>query len=152
MSDPISRIELKLRTTHLAGSTTNGHVYLGIAGREYAVRLRKGHDFQPSAAAVSYIFGEDANVMREEDNDPRTPWQTDANNISWCPLYLRFTPQGDDDNWNIDLAELIVRFRGATPGSIVQEARYRLLAGSKLWLGAQRGQFLYFPVTPHSSH
>lgn len=38
MSDPISKIELMLWTGLEEGSGTDGRVYLGIAGREYAIK------------------------------------------------------------------------------------------------------------------
>jgi hypothetical protein len=146
MSDPISKIELNLWTSTRAGSSTDGRVYLGIAGREYAVN-RQGNfnDFQGSPNPVTYIFGEGSNVDRPQDNDPRSPWQTDAFDITRCPLYMRFAPTGDDDNWDIERADLTVTFQGTTAGSTEQQVQFsRLGSGPHLWLGVQRGQFLYF--------
>lgn len=48
MSKPITKIELKLCTAQTLGAGTDGRVYLGLAGREYAVKSSgNGHDFQP---------------------------------------------------------------------------------------------------------
>ncbi len=50
MSDPISKIELKLWTSLRNGSGTDGRVCLGVAGREYAVNSQGNfRDFQPHA-------------------------------------------------------------------------------------------------------
>jgi len=146
MSDPITKIELKLWTSLRPGSGTDGRVYLGIAGREYAVNSRgRFRDFQPQADAVTYTFGDGSNVDRPEDNDPRSPWQTDALDITRCPAYLRFAPRGHDDNWDLERADVTVWFIGTAPGSVRQEIHLsRLGSGPHLWLGEQRGQFLYF--------
>ncbi|MFI6094739.1 hypothetical protein ACIA8G_04255 [Lentzea sp. NPDC051213] len=146
MNLPIKKIELKLWTSLREGSSTDGRVYLGLAGREYAVNAQGNfNDFQPDADAVTYVFGDGANVDRREDNDPRTPWQTDAADITRCPKYLRFAPLGNDDNWDVERADLTVWFKGTGPGAVDQQIHFtRLGSGPHLWLGVQRGQFLYF--------
>lgn len=147
MSDPISKIELKLWTALEDGSGTDGRVYLGIAGREYAVKSQGNYrDFQPHADADTYIFGDGTNVNRPQDNDPRNPFPTDANDLPRCPMYIRFAPLGNDDNWQLQRADITVWFKGTASNSIEQEIQFsRLSGGPHLWLGEQRGQSLYFP-------
>jgi hypothetical protein len=149
MSDPISKIELKLWTDLEDGSGTDaGRVYLGIAGREYAVKSQGDYqDFQPHPDPDTYIFGEGANVNRPQDNDPRSPWPTDANDLTRCPMYIRFAPFGDEDFWQLQRADITVWFKGTAPNSIEQQVQFsRLSGGPSLWLGEQQGQFLYFPL------
>jgi hypothetical protein len=146
MSDPISKIELKLWTGLEEGSGTDGRVYLGIAGREYAIKSQGSfRDFQPRADAVTYIFGDGANIDRPQDNDPRRPWQTDASDTTRCPMYIRFAPNGSGDSWNLQRADVTVWFKGTDPGAVGQQIEFsRLASGPHLWLGEQQGQFLYF--------
>ncbi len=60
-------------------------------------------------------------------------------------MYIRFAPSGNDDNWDLERADVTVWFRGTAPGSIEQQVQFsRLGSGPHLWLGEQRGQFLYF--------
>jgi hypothetical protein len=148
MSDPISKIELKLWTSTRSGSSTDGRVYLGLAGREYSVSRGDIDNFQPSRDPVSYVFGNGANVERPQDNDPRSPWQTDAREITTRPMYIRFAPNGDDDNWDLERADLTIFFKGTSPGSIEQQIPFsRLSGGAHLWLGAQRGLTLFFATS-----
>jgi hypothetical protein len=145
MSDPISKIELNLWTSLREGSSTDSRVYLGIGAREYAVARDDIDNFEPSPDAVTYIFGHEGNVRRPKDNDPRSPWQTDASDITRCPKYLRFAPAGSDDNWDVERADLEVSFKRTAPGSVEQTINFsRLGSGSHLWLGVQRGLYLYF--------
>jgi hypothetical protein len=145
MADPISTIELNLWTSLRDGSSTDGRVYLGIGGREYAVARDDVDDFEPRPDPVTYIFGHGGNVRRPQDNDPRSPWQTDANDLTRCPKYLRFAPEEDDDNWDVERADLSVSFKGTAPGSVEQTISFsRLGSGPHLWLGVQRGLYLHF--------
>jgi hypothetical protein len=145
MPTPISRIQLRLWTSLREGSSTDSRVYLGVAGREYAVSRDGTNDFEPDPNGVAYVFGDGANVRRPQDNDPRSPWQTDASDIGRCPKYIRFAPDGDNDNWDLERADLTISAQGTAPDSAPTTINFtRLGAGPHLWLGVQRGQFLYF--------
>jgi hypothetical protein len=77
----ITRIQLRLVTGNRADAGTDGDVFLGICGREFNVDSRGDvNDFERNSDRT-YIFGEGANVLRPEENDPRSPWQLDLANI-----------------------------------------------------------------------
>ena len=139
----ITRIELRLITGDREDAGTDGDVFLGIAGREYNVDSQGDvNDFE-RASDRTYIFGDGATVLRPEQNDPRSPWQTDANDLAKVPMYIRFEP-GPGGDWNLERADILVTFDGP-PGQPSQLIRFRrLVGGNHLWLGESRGKALYF--------
>jgi len=147
MSKPITKIELKLWTAQTPGASTDGRVYLGLAGREYAVKSSgSGHDFQPAPEPHVFVFGQGANVALAEHNNPAAPWQTDFEDVALCPKFLRLAPKGDDDNWNLQRADLTVWYRESlAAGAPTHTQNFSRLSNSPhLWLGVQRGLFLFF--------
>jgi len=147
MSKPITKIELKLWTALPEDSGTDGRVYLGFAGREYAVKSAGGgRDFQPNPEPQVFVFGLGANIALAEHNNPAAPWQTDFDDAASSPRYLRLAPRGDNDNWNLQRADLAVSYReSAASGAPAQTRRYSRMGGSpRLWMGVQRGLFLFF--------
>ena len=133
----ITRIELRVVTGDRTDAGTDGAVFLGLGGREFNVDSRgEVNDFERGSDRT-YIFGSGATVNRPEENDPRSPWQIDSNDVGRVPRYIRFEP-GPGGDWNVERLELGVIFAG---GSLTQRA---LDGGAHLWLGARRGKFIYF--------
>jgi hypothetical protein len=136
---PITRIELRLVTGDRENAGTDGDVFLGIAGREYNVDSQRDvNDFERGSDRT-YIFGEGATVLRPEQNDPRTPWQTDAIDLTKVPMYIRFEP-GDGGDWNLEQADITVTFVGVPDQPPQQISFTRLERGNHLWLGERRGK------------
>jgi hypothetical protein len=75
--------------------------------------------------------------VRPTQNDPRSPWQLDTDDIGRCPRYIRFE-LGSGGDWNVELLELFVPL----PGGGVNLRR--LAGGNNLWLGAGQGKFIWF--------
>jgi len=133
----IRRLELRLVTGDREDAGTDGDVFLAVAGREYNVDSQGDvNDFERNSDRT-YVFGEGATVLRPQENDPRSPWQTDTDNLRFSPIYLRFEP-GSGGDWNIERVELTVvdaQFNGTHFD--------RLGGGANLWLGERRGKYLY---------
>lgn len=133
----IKRIELRIITGDRADAGTDGNVLLGLAGREFNVDSSGVDDFE-RASDRRYIFGEGSNVLRPAQNDPRSPWQLDTDDIGRCPRYIRFE-LGSGGDWNVELLELFI----PTPSGGVNLRR--LAGGNHLWLGAGQSKFIWFP-------
>jgi hypothetical protein len=144
----ITRIQFRLVTGNRADAGTDGDVFLGICGREFNVDSRGDvNDFERNSDRT-YIFGEGANVLRPEENDPRSPWQLDLANIYRLPLWIRFEP-GPGGDWNLERVDLTVD--AVTPGGdltsvSIQTLENRPGANPHLWLGERRGKFLFIPL------
>lgn len=139
----IQRIDLTLATGTGSGTSTNGDVYLGIGGREFSLDTT-GEDFDPKPEngkpVLKYTFGSGANVRFPEFNDPRDP-QLKSENISDQPVYIRFAPQGRDDNWNLLYAWVTLNGNAfPTWGSSTVD---QLSDGRGIWLGTHAGLMLY---------
>jgi len=134
----VTRIELRLVTGNRTDAGTDGNVVLGLGGREFFVDSQGDvNDFEKNSDRT-YVFGSGANVNRPTENDPRNPWQVDSNDIGRDPRYIRFEPGGGGD-WNLERAEVRAFFTNSTV------TLSRLDGGAHLWLGARRGEILYFP-------
>jgi len=132
----INQLRLRLVTGNREDAGTNGDVFLGVAGREFNVDSQGDiNDFERGSDRT-YVFGEGATVLRPGENDPRSPWQTDTENLLSSPIYVRFEP-GDGGDWNIERVELTV----VAPGNTIHFDR--LEGTANLWLGERRGKYLY---------
>ena len=132
----ITRIELRLVTGNRTDAGTDGDVFLGVAGQEFNVDSQGDvNDFERGSDRV-YVFGDGATVLRPDENDPRTPWQTDSDELRFTPRYIRFEP-GQGGDWDVERVDLTVIYQG---GSLHVS---RLEGGNHLWLGERRGKVLY---------
>lgn len=104
---PIERIHLRLDTADTSGAKTDGHVYLGICGREFRVNSPE-NDFQ-QGASDSFRFGHLDNVENSAVNDPRAP-QLFEEQADQFPVYLRFDPENRGDDWILEYAQVVFNF------------------------------------------
>ncbi|GAA3595373.1 hypothetical protein GCM10022419_093330 [Nonomuraea rosea] len=126
-----------------------GHVHLGIAGREFALERDDLNGFQQHADDT-YVFGAGANVCRPDWNDPRHP-PRDLDDLRRHPVYLRFIPPPDSlgDDWHLDRVDVTVTKAGGGTLSYVA-----LPGEPSLWLGYESGLTVYLdrcgphPVSP----
>jgi hypothetical protein len=150
----INKIELRLATGNRPGADTDGDVFLGICGREFFVDSQGDfNDFQRNSNRT-YIFGDGANVARPEENDPRSPWQLEFNDIIRLPLWIRFEPGGGGD-WNVERVDLAVTAGTVEAGDatsvVVRTLENRAATPTRpaenphVWLGERRGKFLFIP-------
>jgi len=141
----IKRLELRLVTGDRTDAGTDGDVFLGVGGREYNVDSRGDVNDHERNADRRYVFGENSTVLNPSENDPRTPWQTETEDLFATPMYIRIEP-GDGGDWNIELAQLTVV--DDSNNSITFD---RLRGSSNLWLGERRGKYLYFRTPRHAT-
>jgi hypothetical protein len=136
----VRRIELRVITGDRPDAGTDGTVFLGLGGREFRVDSSDTsvNDFE-RASDRTYIFGIGANVSRPTENDPRSPWQIDSQDIGRCPRYIRLE-SGDGGDWNVAQVDVLISL--ADGGSATLQ---RLGGSAHLWLGWKRGRYLYFP-------
>jgi len=104
----LNSIQLHIQTAGASDASTDGDVYLGIAGREFFVDSSID-DFQQGDGRT-YVFGSSANVLNAADNDPRRP-QLQVEDIDRHPVYLRFVPTGSTDKWKLQRADVSINGR-----------------------------------------
>ena len=122
------------------GEGTDGDLYLGLGGREFYIDSTE-NDFEPKKPRV-YVFGEGANVLEAEYNDPRHP-PLDTEVALSNPVYLRFVPKGRDDNWLLDDAQV------ALNGEFFPRWNIDLIhpdSEEGIWLGTRRGLIVQMPL------
>jgi hypothetical protein len=146
----ISGILCEVITSNFAGAGTDGDIYLGIGGREF--HLDSTRDDFERASFRDYILGappidlgppppDHVNVNNKDKNDPRSGFPLDTANLSpRTPVYIRFEPQNNGDNWNINFAAVLVFttkfFIGYTPPA----------GFDNLWLGHASGKILFLTL------
>ncbi|WP_445504398.1 hypothetical protein [Microvirga sp. G4-2] len=140
----ITQIQLRLVTASASGRPggSEGDIFLGIAGREFAVGDGRGQLRHEDDG--TYMFGEGASVPDAEFNDPRSP-QLDTLNVYKFPTYIRFEPRTPDDNWLLSLVEVIVRSPEADEICI----EIGPVGAGQFWLGQTRGKIVHlWPPEP----
>jgi hypothetical protein len=136
----ITSLELNLQTARVDGAGTDGDVYLGFCGREFYVDS-EDEDFDDfeSGDIRTYIFGDGANVIQPDLNDPREP-QLLSENIDRFPVYIRFEPEDRDDNWRLQRA--VVTFNGNL--FPMWDTAELIRGAGGIWIGTRAGLFVHF--------
>ncbi|ELZ26707.1 hypothetical protein C474_18740 [Halogeometricum pallidum JCM 14848] len=101
---PIETLRLYVKTGDVGfpvGADTDGHVYLGVCGREF--RINTPEDDFELGAGDTIRFGKDDNVENGWLNDPRQP-QLFVEQADQFPVYLRYDPHPRDDDWVLEHA------------------------------------------------
>jgi hypothetical protein len=130
----IHRIDVWIQTGNREGAGTNGKVSLGILGREFLLDNRglQGADFEPGPSQ-QFTLGEGATVLDPEENDPRAHPRLDTDSLGTCSVWIRFEPENNLDNWNVESAQVYVR---STSGQVYEYSRER----GHAWLGPKSGR------------
>jgi hypothetical protein len=140
----VKQIIVNLKTSDRAGAGTNGHVYLGLGGREFNLNLST-EDREPGATD-SYTLGEGANILNKNENDPRAGFgcPLEQGQLIWFPVYIRFQGENFEDSWNLDSAGVRV-FSSDPQDPAGPELRFSRLLGPNfhLWLGGKYGNYRY---------
>ncbi|WP_181788487.1 hypothetical protein [Streptomyces phytophilus] len=136
----ITKISATIKTADVESAhPENGTAYLGIAGREFILDIAGASDMQ-QGATDTFIFGEDANVVEAEYNDPRKPQLTTAD-LDRYPVYIRFT---GGDGWCIERAWVTVEPGGHEFDNFDLEG---VADNRRIWLRSDYGQALYLTRT-----
>jgi hypothetical protein len=104
--------------TITGGKGTNGHIYLGIDGKEFYVDADDRNDFEPGDDHI-YIAGELPSPMPAKSsqiwhslyNDPRKHYPLDTDNLDRYDVYIRFEPRNvndPDDRWTLQYVSVEV--------------------------------------------
>jgi hypothetical protein len=147
----ITKIEVRVRTGSRKWAGTDGHVYLGITGREFYLdteddNFEEGHEDR-------FVLGDGTNVLDGDRNDPRYPWPRHIEDLAKYPVYIRLDDHEDrlhrshrysdikeGPAWLLDEVTVTVH-----PGPVIYEALTQL-EGS-LWLGTKFGMICYLEET-----
>jgi hypothetical protein len=141
----ITSILCQVITGRVSGAGTDGNVYLGLGGREFL--LDSTADDHERGNERDYIMGGAPfeseleppliRVRNKDKNDPREGFPLDTVDLNRAPVYIRFEPEGPNDNWNLSFAAALVY-----AGSFV--VGYTPPTGfDNLWLGRVMGKILY---------
>jgi hypothetical protein len=135
----ITKIEITIRTGNVSESGTNGRVYLGIGGREF--RLDKpGNQFE-RGDVDTFIIGDGSNIENPDGvnniTNSSNSYEIGTYHLNVFPKYIRFEPQRNNDNWNVEVVEL--RVTDDTNAVYQFEA---LDGNGNIWLGKRSGLFL----------
>jgi len=142
----IGRITVTISTGDLDGASTNGRVYLGIGGREFRID-KPGNQFQKGDTDF-FTIGDGSNIefsdfnnlpIIGDNNSPRIEFET----LSNYPVYIRFEPQDNEDNWNVEDVKVQVTQYNDDPLVATSNKRMFIDLGSNIWLGKRSGLFLY---------
>jgi subtilisin family serine protease len=137
----VTTIQVDINTNTGSGASTNGKVYLGVAGREF--RLNKsGNQFEGGLDSFLVLTSgsNDPNEIKNPDevnslNGINAP-TIDSVMINRSPKYIRFEPQNDNDNLQVNSVIVTV-----TPSGVLPQLRGPV-GGNSIWLGNRSGLFM----------
>jgi len=141
----ITGLLCQIITGNVSGAGTDGRVFAGIGGREFCLDS-KADDYEQGDWR-EYVLGDIASgpgtgftpVQDKNWNDPRKGFPLNTTNLNKSPVYIRFEPDGDDDNWNLKSAYILV-YTGQFTFFTAYTAPTEF---DNLWLGNRSGKILY---------
>lgn len=133
----IITINVSIITGQDSGASTDGLVYVGVCGREFCANSQ-ADDFERGASRI-YLFGEGANVLHTDLNDPRKQVLL-TENVDKFPVYIRFQPRHGDDRWQLARAQLWLNDE-----FIPQWDSFGVLTREGIWLSERSGLILHLP-------
>ena len=148
----INTISVRIKTGSLGNSggfvrgpsgnppSTDGDVFIGLCGREFYIDTTS-NDFQ-SGSDKTYILGQGHNIRFDSYNDPRSHYPIHTEDIDLTPAYLRFGPDGREDEWLLEGVTVNVN-----NGEVILQA-LEDPANDNLWLGTRCGLYVYLWTLP----
>lgn len=142
----VGRISVTIVTGNINAASTNGRVYLGIGGREF--RLDKPGDQFQRGNTDTFIIGDGSNIefndfntlpSTGDNNSPRIEFE----NLTNYPAYLRFEPQDNEDNWNVEDVKVQVIQYNDNPLVATSNKKIFIDLEGNTWLGKRSGLFLH---------
>ena len=127
----ITQVKIAIKTGNINGASTNGKIYLGIGGREF--RLDKPGDQFQRNSLDTFTIGIGSDLENPDFNNlpitvnNNSPIIRHLEIISY-PKYLRFDPNDDSDNWNVqnvevDVVDIGKTYKGPRDGNLWQGTR-----------------------------
>jgi len=130
---------------------THGEAYLSIGCKEYHLTEFKDKDFQPGLAQTIVLSGLDQPIVLGEETGADSSkdksdlyclhQQIDSENLSKCPLFIRFEPESKDDYW--DLVEIRVTVDAGSEHIIFSALGEK----SYLWSGVRGPKVMFLGET-----
>lgn len=132
----IESIQININTGDESGAGTDGSIYLGVCGREFHLDTT-ADDFE-RGRGHEYVLGGGSDVVNPAVNDPRKQF-LQVEDVDSFPVYVRFEPNNDGDNWNLARADLTFNDnlfpRWETQSFIAEE--------DGIWLGQRSGNVVH---------
>ena len=134
----IDDITVEVHTDGRFGAGTDGYVYVGILGREFALD-KTGDDFERGSTDV-FILGNKSNVFNSLFNDPQAFPILDSADVDKYPVYIRFEPDGVGPDWTVNdvLVHVNVGSTKITYRNNTLKSRFQ-----RIVLSQDSGKFLY---------
>ena len=132
----IESIQININTGDESGAGTDGSIYLGVCGREFHLDTT-ADDFE-RGSGHQYVLGGGSDVVNPAVNDPRKQFLR-VEDVDSFPVYVRFEPNNNGDNWNLARADLSFNDdffpRWETQSFIPEE--------DGIWLGQRSGNVVH---------
>lgn len=125
----IKSFTVTIKTGDTEGAGTDGHVYLGICGREFFLDS-PANDFE-RGSTFTFKLGVGANILNKSLNDPAKP-QLKSENLDKYPVYIRFEPLDERSDWNITYVNVEIAGTG-----------FGIVYRTGLWLGQKAGKICF---------
>jgi|SRR5580765_730475 len=152
----VGKIEVKIVTANRTGAGTNGEAYLGIGGREFLLDI-PGKDDYEKGHTDSFVIGDGSNIKNDnsESNginglptvEPPTPGENSPGiEFEWLqknlfPTYIRFKPDDEGDNWNIESVD-VTASRYPDKMAKIQYHAFENPNEDNIWMGDSSGLML----------
>jgi hypothetical protein len=140
----IVQIKVEIKTSNESNAGTNGKVFLGIGGREFRLD-KQGNQFQKNNTDTFTINSTNADIENPERNslpnvgNTNSPLIENSAGIAFnFPVYLRFDPNDNDDDWNIERVK--VQVIGGLNSTFIYPND--IFKNGNIWLGNKSGLFL----------
>jgi hypothetical protein len=142
----VDKITVRIKTGYKSAASTNGRVYLGIAGREF--RLNKSGDQFQQGTEDEFIIGAGSNILNGNKNalplssnflndSPHIPFDS----VSLYPAYIRFEPANSNDEWNVDRVCVSLR-NNFGPTADLHAQILNSTNDDNIWLSEDSGLFI----------
>ena len=140
----LGKITVEIKTANVSDAGTNGRVYLGIGRREFRLNMA-GNQFEPGSTDT-FVVGVGGNINNPNNvndlplgahmNAPEIQFSAVDNN----PVYIRFEPENNNDNWNVESVRLTAQqYDGTDPGDVSQYTDPFSENDNRIWLGNNSG-------------
>jgi PLAT/LH2 domain len=132
----IESIQVNINTGDESGAGTDGSIYVGLCGREFHLDT-SADDFE-RGSSHKYLLGEGSDIVNPAVNDPRKQF-LQVEDVDSFPVYVRFEPNNNGDNWNLARADLSLNEnlfpRWETTGFVSDD--------EGIWLGQRSGNVVH---------
>ncbi|MFE9360291.1 hypothetical protein ACFYPB_40335 [Streptomyces olivaceoviridis] len=155
----ITQIRVTVHTADAEYAGTADWVYLGLAGREFALNSGADEDLA-TGAKVCFVLGEDNTdeadikikpVLDPERNDPRLP-QLDTSDLDRYPAYIRCTQSGSRPEWCLELVHVEARTASGEHHTFGNPRLDGLGEKRRIWMDVPFGERLYLTRVDGQAH